>query len=179
MAASHCPPCWSDNTRGCSSAVCPGHRGPVVGPGQLSPTRVAQATLLQQVCWEAYLQVFMLKQTAHRCRDIYSTGSICFTNTDKKCLVWQQYFSGKFWLCSSHPAVLGFSAFTSKHWQGWCAYMQSCGLCLCFPVAMMAVLFFSFFSLALLFFLFLVILFLVFRRRQEYSAAQTEISMDC
>lgn len=74
----------------------PGHRGPVVGPGQLSPIRVAQATLLQQICWEAYLQVFMLKQTAHRCRDIYSTGSICFTNTDKKCLVWQQYLAGNF-----------------------------------------------------------------------------------
>lgn len=42
------------------------------------------------------MQVFMPKQTAHRCRDIYSTGSICFTNTDKKCLVWQQYFAGNF-----------------------------------------------------------------------------------
>lgn len=34
----------------------PGHRGPAVGSGQLSPTRVAQA-MLQQVCCEAYLQV--------------------------------------------------------------------------------------------------------------------------
>lgn len=38
----------------------------------------------------------MPKQTAHRCGDIYSTGSICFTNTDKKCLVWQQYLVGNF-----------------------------------------------------------------------------------
>lgn len=28
-------------------------------------------------------------------------------------------FSREFWLCSSHPAVVDFFAFRSKHWQGW------------------------------------------------------------
>lgn len=72
------------------------HKGPVVGPEQLSPTRIAQAILPLQVCCEAYLQAFMPKQTVHRCRDIYSTGSICFTNIDMKWLVWQQYLAGNF-----------------------------------------------------------------------------------
>jgi len=69
-----------------------GHKG----PEQRGPTRVAQAILPLQVCCEAYLQVFMLKQSAHRCRDIYSTGSICFTNIDQKWLGWQQHLAGNF-----------------------------------------------------------------------------------
>lgn len=56
---------------------------------QLSTARSSQAIFLEQVCCEAYLQPFILKQTAHRCRDIYNTSSICFTNIDKQWLVWQ------------------------------------------------------------------------------------------
>lgn len=151
----------------------PGHRGPVVGPGQLSPTREAQAILLQQVCWEAYLKVFMLKQTAHRCRDIYSTGSICFTNTDKKCLVWQQYLVGNFGFALH---ILLYWALRSKRWQGW----HTCRVVVWASASLWR--WQQAFSFLFLywrcFFLFLVIL-LVFWRRQEHYAAQTEISVDC
>lgn len=57
-------------------------------------------------------------------------------------------FSGKFWLCSSHPAVLGLEIQALAR----LAHMQSCGLSLCFPVAMTAGLFFPFSLLAVLFF---------------------------
>lgn len=97
VAANCCSPHCSDNMREAAVVLSvPGHKGPVVGPEQLSSTRAAQAILLLQVHSEAYLQVFVPKQTAHRCRDIYSTGSICFTNIDKKWLVWQQYLAGNF-----------------------------------------------------------------------------------
>lgn len=127
-----------------------GHKGPVVGPEQLSPARVTQAVLPLQVYSGAYLQVFMLKQTAHRCRSIYSTGSICFTNIDKKWLVWQQYLAGNFGFALCIPlqrtSCLQIQALARL------ACMQSCGVCLCFPVAMTAVFFFSFSLLAVLFF---------------------------
>lgn len=154
----------------------PGHGGPVVGPAQLSPARAAQAILLLQICCEAYLQVFMLKQTAHRCRDIYSTGSICFTNTDKKCLVWQQYLAGNFgfalhillyWASLPSDPSVGRAGI---HAELWFVPLLPCGDD--------ASLFFPFFLL--IFFLLLVILLpLVFKRRQEHSAAWTEISVDC
>lgn len=69
VAADCCPPRGRDNTR--EAAVVPsamGRKGLAVGPGQLSPAGVARAILPLQVCREAYLQVFLLKQTAHRCR---------------------------------------------------------------------------------------------------------------
>lgn len=180
MTANCCPPHCSDNMREAAVLLsATGHKGPVVGPEQLSPARVTQAVLPLQVYSGAYLQVFMLKQTAHRCRSIYSTGSICFTNIDKKWLVWQQYLAGNFGFALCIPlqrtSCLQIQALARL------ACMQSCGVCLCFPVAMTAVFFFSFSLLEVLFFLCLVILLLplIFRRQKERTAPLVGIIMDC
>lgn len=151
----------------------PGHRGPAVGSGQLSPTRVAQA-MLQQVCCEAYLQVFMPKQTAHRCEDIYSTGSICFTNTDKKCLVWQQYLVGNFGFAlhillywASLPSDPG-AGKAGIHAELWFVPLLPCGDD--------GSLFLSFFFIDGAFFVTCHSLSPCF---QEHSAAWIEISVNC
>lgn len=178
MAAKHCPPCCSDNTRGCSSALCPrlqrtscrawtaesyqggsSHSPAASVLGGLFASLHAETNSTQM---QGYLQ--------HRLNLFYKYWQ------EMSCLA--AIFSGKFWLCSSHPAVLGFSAFRSKPWQGWhtCRVVVFASASLwrwqqsfSFPFSLLAVLF-----------LFLVILLpLILRRRQEYSAAQTEISVDC
>lgn len=90
----------NNNKRGCRTAVCHSSRRDWE---QLSPARAAQAVRPAQACCEAYLQVFVPKQTARRCRDIYSPVSICFTNIDKEWLVWQRYLAGNFGFARHTP----------------------------------------------------------------------------
>lgn len=92
----------------------------------------------------------MPKQTAHRCRDIYSTGSICFTNTDKKCVVWQQYLAGNFgfarhillyWASLPSDPSVGRAGI---HAELWFVPLLPCGddSSLFFPFSLLTVLFF-------------------------------------
>lgn len=119
MAAPQCPPCCSDSTRGCSSAVCPRSwrascRAWTSESYQTGSSHSPAANMLRGLFASLHAETNSTQMQGylqHRLNLFYKYWQ------EMCCLA--AIFSGKFWLCSSHPAVLGFFAFRSKRWQGW------------------------------------------------------------
>lgn len=114
----HYPPCCSGNSRGCSCAVCPRSQRAScrlwTAESYQSGSSHAAASMLRGLFASLHAETNSTQMRGylqHRLNLFYKYWQ------EMSCLA--AIFSGKFWLCSSHPAVLGFFAFRSRRWQGW------------------------------------------------------------
>lgn len=127
MAANLCPPCCSGDTRGCRSAVFPRSlrascRAWTAESYQSGSSRSPAASMMGGLFASLHAETNSTQMQGylqHRLNLFYKYWQ------EMSCLA--AIFSRKFWLCSSHPAVLGFFAFRSKHWQGW----RTCWVVVC------------------------------------------------